>query len=98
MIFRLISLLVIVSTTFFVISQIIAPALKGRPLFPFFRKEYRDAVEDVEEAKESLDVARMRDETVRINTDEVLGRVRTVDEARRRLSDIEQSTENEKDK
>lgn len=95
MILRLISLLIIVAVVVFVISQVILPALNGRPLFSFFRKDYRDAVEGVEGARESRDVSRMRDETVEINTDEILGRVRTVSEARRRLSEIE---EDEKDK
>ena len=51
----------------FMVTQVIWPALMGRPLFPFFRKDKREVEKELEQAKDLAD-----NEKVRRTTDHVL--------------------------
>ena len=53
--FVLLSLLVL-----FMLTQVIWPAITGRPLFPFFRKEKREAEKELELAKDMADNEKTR--------------------------------------
>ena len=51
----------------FMITQVIWPAIRGRPLFPFFRKKKREVEKKLEQARDMAD-----NEKVRRVTDQIL--------------------------
>jgi hypothetical protein len=66
MLLRLVLLSSAVLSGLLVWTQMIYPALRNRPLFPFFNPQYRRATKKLEEARESQIIAEAQREHSRV--------------------------------